>query len=202
MTATPASTGQGARARGVLHLVAGPSGSGKDSLMEAARAARPDILFPRRTITREADAGGEDHIPATRAEFEAAEAAGRFALSWRAHGLAYGIPLGIEAALSAGRHVCVNVSRAAIPEARARFAPIRALIVTAPADVLARRLAARGREPEEEVARRLARAAYAVPDAPELAMIANDSTLEEGAARFLAALAPAPTEDAARKEDA
>mgnify|MGYP007029192532 FL=1 len=38
--------------------------------------ARPDILFPRRVITRPAEAGGEPHLPATDAEFDALEAAG------------------------------------------------------------------------------------------------------------------------------
>jgi ribose 1,5-bisphosphokinase len=176
--------------RGTLHLVVGPSGAGKDTLLAAAMAARPDILFPARVITRPAAAGGEPHIPATIPDFDAMEAAGAFALSWRAHGLAYAIPADAEAALASGRHVAVNVSRAVIGVARARFAPVRVLMVTASAQVLAARLAARGREDAADIAARLARAGHGVPDGPDTYVIVNDGTLDDGAAALLAALAP------------
>jgi ribose 1,5-bisphosphokinase len=176
--------------RGTLHLVVGPSGAGKDTLIDAARAARPDILFPVRAITRPADAGGERHEAVTEAEFAARAAAGGFALSWQAHGLGYGIPASAAAALAEGRHVVVNVSRAVVAEARQRFTPLRVLFVTAAPDVLARRLAARGRESAEDVARRLARAPYAPPAGPDVTAIRNDGAMEQGIAAMLAALAP------------
>lgn len=177
-------------AAGRLFLVVGPSGAGKDSLIAAARERLDPsrFHFARRIITRPLDAGGEVHAEATAEEFIALETAGRFALSWRAHGLAYGIPRGIEAELAAGRGVVANVSRAVIAEARRRFPGLRVLLVTAPPQVLAQRLAARGRETVEAVEARLARAAYAEPQGPDVVRILNDGALEAVVPQFLAAL--------------
>lgn len=176
--------------RGVLHLVVGPSGVGKDTLIDAARAARPDVVFPRRVITRPADAGGEPHDPATVEDFERRETAGDFLLTWRAHGLAYGVPASAELALASGRHVVVNVSRRAVDTARADAAPVRVLAVTAPTDVLAARLAARGRETAADVAARLRRADLAAPTGDDVTVIDNGADVTDARAAFLAALAP------------
>ncbi|HVM81880.1 MAG TPA: phosphonate metabolism protein/1,5-bisphosphokinase (PRPP-forming) PhnN, partial [Stellaceae bacterium] len=144
--------------RGTLILVVGPSGAGKDTLIEGARDALAGdrrFLFPRRVITRPAEAGGEEHEAMSSVEFAAAEAAGAFALSWGAHGLRYGIPSGIDAELARGRHVVVNVSRSILAEARRRYRPLAIVEVTAPVEVLAERLAARGREGAADIAQRL-----------------------------------------------
>ena len=45
---------------GAVFAVVGPSGAGKDTLIEAARQARPDLVIVRRFITRPESAGGED----------------------------------------------------------------------------------------------------------------------------------------------
>jgi ribose 1,5-bisphosphokinase PhnN len=97
--------------------------------------------------------------------------------------LRYGIP---AAAVQAAPVVVANVSRGVIADAAARF-PVRVIEVTAPADVLAARLAARGRESADDVARRLARAAT-IPEGVMVETVWNDTTLAEGEARFLAAL--------------
>src|SRR6202049_1505712 len=146
--------------RGTLFRVVGPSGAGKDTLIEGARAALkgdPRFVFPRRAITRSQTAGGEDSETMAPGAFAAAMAAGAFALAWRAHGLSYGIPVAIEAALAQGRHVVVNVSRAVIPEARQRYPPLRIVEGWPPVEARARRLAARARESGAEIAERLAR---------------------------------------------
>ena len=184
------SAADSAPARGTLHLVVGPSGAGKDTLIDAARTARPDMDFPRRTITRPETAGGEPHEAATPEGFADRVASGQFALHWRAHDLRYGIPAAIEASLADGRHVLVNVSRSVVEAARTRFAPLRILVVTAPEQVLARRLAGRGRETADDIAARLARAPYALPEGPDVCVIDNGGRVEDSIAAFLAALAP------------
>lgn len=177
--------------RGVLFLVVGPSGVGKDSVLDGARAALaddPGFLFPRRTITRPADAGGELHDAMTRQAFEAAEAAGAFCLSWRAHGLAYGIPRAVADALAAGRSAVVNVSRTVIDQARRELAPVRVLAITASPEALAARLRGRGRESEDEIARRLARAAAFAVEGDDVITLSNDGALADTVAACVALL--------------
>jgi phosphonate metabolism protein PhnN/1,5-bisphosphokinase (PRPP-forming) len=180
--------------RGVLVLVVGPSGAGKDALMNAARVATRDdaaVLFARRIITRAAMPGAEDHDTLSDADFAATEAAGGFVLSWRAHGLAYGIPASIRTALDAGNLVIANTSRGVIAAAEALGAPVAVLNVTAAPEILAERIAKRGRETAADIAARLKREAPITARTATVIDVLNDGTLEEGAARFLAALAEA-----------
>lgn len=176
--------------RGRLFLVVGPSGAGKDTLIDAARAARPDIHFPHREITRRPDAGGERLVSVSAAEFAAREAAGEYLLSWHAHDLAYGVPIEAGAALAQGRDVVVNVSRAVVAEARSRLQPVQVLSILAREENLAARLTARGREGPAGIRARLARAGLAEPEGPDVTTIRNDGPLEVAVAAFLAALQP------------
>lgn len=173
----------------MLFLVVGPSGAGKDTLMAAAhKLLVPEgrVRFVRRAITRPVDPSGEQHEPVTEAEFTRRETAGAFALSWRAHGLRYGIPADIALDLAERRVVVANVSRAVVGDAAARF-DARMIEVTAPADVLARRLAARGREDAVDVARRLSRA-IEIPAPLPRDVIVNDGTVEAGARKLAGVL--------------
>lgn len=58
---------------------------------------------------------------------------------------------------ASGDVVVANLSRAAVPQAFARYGRLVAIHVTAPPAVLAERLSRRGRESEGDIARRLAR---------------------------------------------
>lgn len=176
---------------GVLVLVVGPSGAGKDTLIAGARAALGSdrrVVFARRVITRPAEAGGEDHQAATMAEFTRRKAAGGFMLAWDAHGLSYGIPAELAADLAMGRTVIANVSRDVIEDAARRFERVRVIAVTAPPAALASRLAARGRESADAIEKRLKRAAASIPAGVPCETVLNDGTESEGVARFLAAL--------------
>jgi phosphonate metabolism protein PhnN/1,5-bisphosphokinase (PRPP-forming) len=176
----------------MLVLIVGPSGAGKDTLLDAARQVLAEdsrFVFARRCITRPADAGGEAHEAMDEAAFERRRVVGGFALWWRAHGLSYGIPADIDRDIAAGRVVIASVSRAMIAEAARRYS-VRVVEITAPPAVLASRLAQRQREDADRIAERLSRQ-IELPDAIELARVVNDGSVEQGAARLLDAISRA-----------
>ncbi|WP_371061131.1 phosphonate metabolism protein/1,5-bisphosphokinase (PRPP-forming) PhnN [Rhodosalinus sp. 5P4] len=175
---------------GRLVAVVGPSGVGKDTVIAALAARRAGLHAVRRVITRPALPGAERHEPVSEAEFDRREAAGDFALAWRAHGLAYAIPTAEIACLADGRDALANLSRGALPAARARFPGFVVLHLTAPPEVLAARLAGRGRESETEIAARLARADRTLPDGIEAVEIDNSGPVGQAADAALARLYP------------
>lgn len=177
---------------GRVIAVVGPSGAGKDSVIAGIMAqaqAYPQLRRARRVITRPADAGGEDHLCLSPAEFAARAQAGDFALSWQAHGLSYGIPRSIEADLAQGDQILVNLSRAVLGDAGLRFDNLVVLNITARPEVLAARLAARGRENPEDIAARLAREAP-LPEGLTTITIDNSGALDHTVRAALAALFP------------
>ncbi|CAG9182898.1 Ribose 1,5-bisphosphate phosphokinase PhnN [Cupriavidus laharis] len=171
-----------------LFYVMGPSGSGKDSLLRALHSRLgPDdrVVVAHRYITRDADAN-EASVSLSADEFERRAGLGCLALHWRSHGLHYGIGLEIEPWLARGLRVIVNGSREYLPHAVARYPKLCAVHVRVKPEVLAARLRQRGRESEEAIARRLARATedFAVPAQCRLVEIDNSGALEDSAEAF------------------
>jgi phosphonate metabolism protein PhnN/1,5-bisphosphokinase (PRPP-forming) len=170
---------------GTLFVVVGPSGVGKDTLIQAAR---PRLLphgfvFPRRWITTHDDRG-EDHIPVSYCDFAEAVARGFIDLNWTAHGLRYGIPAAIGDDLRAQLHVIVNLSRALIPAARARFPRVRIVHVTAPSELVRSRLLQRAREDTAAIEERFNRAVPFSVDEGDVVAFSNHLPLMESADRF------------------
>lgn len=151
---------------GRLVLVVGPSGAGKDTLIglaQAACAGDADVVFVRRVVTRAASAY-ENNDEVTPADFRTGQARGDFAVDWEAHGLCYALPRSIDADIRAGRHVVANISRTVIPALRAIYANVVVVSITAPPEVLAARLAARGRASDGPIGERLRRSVDAASD--------------------------------------
>lgn len=175
---------------GRLIAVVGPSGVGKDSVMEALVAARPNLVRVRRVITRPSEAGGEAFEAVSPALFAARAAGGDFVLHWQAHGLSYGIPRAVHEVLACGQDALANLSRGVLGPAARLFPTLHVLHVTARPEVLAERLARRGREGRAEIARRLARPAPPFPDGLPVTEIDNSGQLDRAVATALAALYP------------
>jgi ribose 1,5-bisphosphokinase len=145
---------------GRMVLVVGPSGAGKDTLLNLARSACGDdgrIVFPRRVVTRQASQA-EDNEELTPDAFRQALARGEFALHWEAHGHSYALPRRIEDDIRGGRTVVINVSRTVIDAIRRAYANVVVISITAPPEVLAERLKTRARGSDGRIENRLGRA--------------------------------------------
>jgi phosphonate metabolism protein PhnN/1,5-bisphosphokinase (PRPP-forming) len=176
---------------GLLALVVGPSGAGKDTLIAGARVRLTDdrrFAFPARVVTRPRDGGAEQHIPLSVVDFGAAEKSGELALSWHAHGHSYGIPSRALDGLALGQIVVVNISRTIIGIAEALATRVAVLNVTASPAVLAMRLSARGRESLEDAQRRLDRDVPIVTRGAPVITIINEGLPAAGIDHFTSVL--------------
>jgi ribose 1,5-bisphosphokinase PhnN len=84
--------------------------------------------------------------------------------------------------------VVANVSRSVIARAVEKYANCRILMITARPEVLAARLAIRGREAAADVDARLKREGAAIPAGIVPTMIDNSGDLADGVRRFVKAL--------------
>ena len=171
---------------GRLVLVVGPSGAGKDTLLRLARAActdDPNIVFPRRVITREASAS-EDNEEVSVGTFREALTRGEFAMHWEAHGHCYALSRAIDDDIRAGRTVVANVSRTVVAAMRRTYADVVVVSITAPPNVLAERIALRARSSDGTLEARLQRTVEDASAAPDVTIV-NVSSAEYHARQFV-----------------
>jgi len=170
---------------GRLILILGPSGVGKDTLIDGLRAQYEGdsrVLFARRTITRPAGDASEQHDPLTTAAFLEKEAQGAFAVTWEANGLYYGLPRDLLDHVAGGGVGIANGSRGALTDIRSVFRNLTVVLIEVSPDELARRLRARGRETEAEIVARLERARTLKLDDPDVIRIDNSGPPADGVA--------------------
>ncbi|BAT59120.1 ribose 1,5-bisphosphate phosphokinase PhnN [Variibacter gotjawalensis] len=167
---------------GYLVLIVGPSGAGKDTVLNIARETldRESFHFPVRIVTRRSDVTEATQY-VTSDDFERVQQLGGLSFVWRAHGLSYGLPRSMDDEIGAGRNVVSNVSRGIVKDARERYRNCFVILITANAATRAERLAARGRENPDELAARLSRETLVSVDFEPDAVIENETTPDQAA---------------------
>ena len=173
---------------GCLVAIVGPSGAGKDSLIDYARnilAGDSGFLFVRRSITRPVDLGAEDHNPLSLGEFERQRAAGAFAVTWDAHGISYGIPSEALDHVEQGGVSIINGSRKALRKIAKVFPKVLVIVIEADLEIRSKRLARRGRESHKEIQERLQRTIEAETAVSVSARIDNNGLLDVAGERLV-----------------
>lgn len=169
------------RFSGVLAVVVGPSGAGKDSVLNwlVDNWLGPTPLYrARRTITRAPDPEGEANEAVAVADFEVLRDTGQFAWHWSAHGLNYGVRRTELSGLETGALVLVNGSRGHLAVANNVFPGMAVLHITASEATLTQRLLTRQRESLGDIQQRILRTQQLSPlDHPRALTIYNDGAL-------------------------
>lgn len=176
---------------GVFVAVVGPSGAGKDTIIDYARdrlSRRSEFCFARRVVTRTSSPDAEDHDTLGEAEFEAAVGQGAFAIHWQAHDLRYGLPRAIDEEIDRGGVVIANVSRAVLLSLKEVYAHLAVVQIVASQKVLGERLAARGRETPAEVEKRLKRDVSLPDGLGKAIVIDNSGPVHKAGDRFVTVL--------------
>lgn len=148
----------------VLLVVSGPSGSGKDSLVDALRAAEPKLEYSVSATTRAPRPGEVDglhYIFLDHAEFERRRDRGEFLETREYAGNLYGTPKRpVEAALASGRDLVMKPEVNGAMAIKIAYPHAVLVFLTVPsAEILRERLAQRRTETAETIEQRVAIAA-------------------------------------------
>lgn len=143
-----------------LFYVIGPSGAGKDSVINQLKQEKiRNLVFAHRYITRRADVGGENYIELSKYEFEFRRSLSLFSMSWQANNHRYAVGSELDAWLAQGLDVVVNGSRGYLDHALARYGDqLVPVVIEVTNQELEKRLKKRGRESEAVIKQRLLRA--------------------------------------------
>jgi ribose 1,5-bisphosphokinase len=164
--------------------VMGPSGAGKDSVMQAARArldGQWPVLFAHRYATRAPAAAHPNEVALGSGEFALRRDRALFAFTWEAWDVHYAIGTEVHAWSARGLLVVVSGSRAHLVQALRDDPGVLPVLITAPFAERARRLRARAREDEAAIGERLRRGEAIRPVHARMVTIANDGPLERAA---------------------
>ena len=177
--------------KGLFLAVVGPSGSGKDTIIEALCKQLPNIKRVKRYITREQQkAGGEDSYNIDFDTFRKLERDGGFAFSWSAHHLKYGLPITIFDEINVGKSLIANISRSILDQLSDKFEYYEIILITASDKILAERLEKRGRESKAQIEERLARSSFTIPNGISPLILRNETTVEDAVSKIIASIYP------------
>ncbi|MEA1913911.1 MAG: AAA family ATPase [Campylobacterota bacterium] len=159
-------------------LIVGASGVGKDTLLKNIKD-NIEATFVKRYITREPD-NNESNYYVDEEAFEALDGENYFISTWKAHNNRYGIA---AAHIKTGLNI-ISISRGAIKDFENRYDEVTTINITIPKEELFKRLKKRGRESDEEIAKRIKRS-YPLIDTVNLIEFDNSKSIEESSQEFI-----------------
>ena len=169
--------------KGTLIILAGPSGSGKDTVMKELFKLLPDLKFSISSITRdmrEGEVNGEKYNFITREEFESM-IENKQLLEYNVYcGNYYGTPKApVEKAIAEGKEILIEIDVNGAEEVRKNCSDYFSVFIMPPSfEVLRERLIGRGTDKMEVIEKRLEEAKAEMARANEFDyVVVNDDLL-------------------------
>lgn len=159
-------------------LIIGPSGVGKDTLINGCKN-KINANFVKRHITRRPD-NNEQNFYLSDEDFDKLENDGFFVSSWCAHSNRYGIA---KNQITSGLNI-ISISRSTIKDFEELYDDVTTVEITLPLEEIYKRLKARGRENKEDIQKRVARS-YDKISAKRLIQFDNSKPIEESIQNFI-----------------
>jgi guanylate kinase len=148
---------------GVILILSAPSGTGKTTLINRLLALFPELSLSVSYTTRPRrgdETSGKDYHFVTPQRFAAMQAQGEFAEWAKVHGFLYGTPRkALDQALKKGRDILLDIDVQGAEQIKKSYAAAVSIFLLPPSwQELRRRLASRGTDDPEIIARRMANA--------------------------------------------
>lgn len=179
--------------RGILFVMTGASGVGKDTIRRAALSDLGNLYFSISATTRPRRTGeihGTHYLFSDRAAFEAMIAADELLEHADYVGDYYGTPRApVEAALDSGSDVLLELELAGARQVKERMPEAIMLFIAPPSLIeLERRLRGRGTDSEQKIQKRLSRARDEIRAVREFDYVVVNDRLAEAVAIFQAVI--------------
>ena len=170
--------------RGKLFIISGPSGSGKDTIMQGALKKHPEIKLSISSITRDMRVGeveGEKYHFISRDEFEELLKNDMLLEHNVFVGNYYGTPKApVEECLASGNDMILEIDVNGAAQVREKMPEAISIFIMPPSfEVLKKRLSGRGTETEELVNKRLTSALSEIARAKEYDYIVVNDAIED-----------------------
>lgn len=177
--------------RGLLLILSGPSGVGKDTLIDAWKAVDPTVTRVVACTTRDPRPGethGDDYHFLTPEEFQTRIAQNRFLEYKEVHGRYYGTPLDqVENLLDQGQTAILKIDvQGALEVMEKRPDAVSVFILPPSMGELERRLRARQSETPEQIERRLQTAIAELQEAPRYQHQIKNDDLDQAVKELVA----------------
>lgn len=177
--------------KGRVYIIAGPSGSGKDSVMKKVFEKAPDIAFSISSITRAMRPGeveGEKYNFISRECFEQMIANDELLEHNVFVGNYYGTPKApVINCIESGRDMLIEVDVNGAEQIRAKMPDAVSIFIMPPSlEILKNRLTGRGTDSQEVIDKRLNEALREIASAKDFDYIVVNDDLETAADNFVA----------------
>lgn len=170
--------------KGRLFIISGPSGSGKDTVLQELFKKCPDLLFSISSVTRpmrQGETEGEKYNFISREQFESMIANDELLEHNQFVGNYYGTPKApVEAAINSGKDIIVEIDVNGAAQIRSKIKDAISVFIMPPSlEILKARLSRRGTETADIIEKRIAAALGEISRATEYDyIVVNDDLIE------------------------